>query len=78
MKRDTHEQLQRYAKYRIPTGGFLHAVLSNDLFEALNRADEDNRADIYEISQFVHHNLPIGSYGSVKNVKAWLAGRHKV
>ena len=78
MKCSTHEGLDYYAKHRVPTGGFLHAVLSNDLMAAIVKADEDNIQDIYEIVIYIINNLPIKSYGSPENVKAWLAGRDKV
>lgn len=78
MKTSTHESLERYAKYRIPTGSFLHAVLSNDLMRAIMHADGDNWHDIAEICIYVHNHLPIECYGSPKAVKEWLAGRHKV
>ena len=34
--------LDRYIQNHIPTGGFLEAVLSNDLRNALDRADDEN------------------------------------
>lgn len=78
MKRSTHEGLERYVRYRIPTGSFLHAVLTNDLMEAMAKADEENREDIYEICQYIYNNLPITCYGSPKAVSEWLQGRHMV
>lgn len=76
MKRSTHEGLERYVKYRVPTGSFLHAVLTNDLMEAMGRADEENREDIFEICQYIYNHLPIACYGSPKAVKKWLTGTH--
>jgi hypothetical protein len=78
MKRSTHEGLERYVRYRIPTGSFLRAVLSNDLMGAMGKADEENREDIFEICQYIHNHLPIACHGSPKAVKEWLQGRYKV
>jgi len=78
MKHSTKEGLDRYAKYRITTGGFLYAILSNNLMKAMRHADAENREDIFEICQYVYDNLPVACYGSEDAVKAWLLGRHKV
>lgn len=78
MRQDTKACLDRYAKFRIPTGSFLHAVLSNDLMEAMGRADEENIEDIVEICQYIYNNLPIACYGSTKAVREWLQERHKL
>ncbi len=72
MKSSTKEGLDNYAKRRIPTGGFLHAVLSNDLMAAMEKADEENRADIFEICQYIYNKLPLPCYGSLKAVRKWL------
>jgi hypothetical protein len=73
MKIDTQEALERYVKQRIPTGDFLRAVLSNDLFDAMGRADLDNRRDLYEICQYVYNDMPSTCWGSPAIVDAWLA-----
>ena len=78
MKLSTQRGLDRYAKYRVRTGGFLHAVLTNNLMEAMRHADSENRENIVEICQYVYDNLPVACYGSEDAVKVWLAGRHKV
>ena len=36
------DSLQRYADQGVPTGGFLKACLSNDLYGAFARADAKN------------------------------------
>ena len=73
MKPETKESLDRYAKNRIPTGGFLRAVLANDLFEAIGRADLQNRYDIFEICSYVYNKIPSTCWGSYDTVEAWLA-----
>lgn len=78
MTRQVQRELDRYVKYRIPTGGFLRAVLENDFIRAIGKADEDNMATLPEIRDYIIANLPMACYGSVKAVKDWLKGRHKV
>ena len=75
IKPSTYLTLKRYAENRIPTGGFLKAVLSNDLFEAVGRADWDNRKSLHEICSHIYNNLPAGCWGSEAIVETWLEGK---
>lgn len=78
MRRGVQEALDRYVKYRIPTGGFLRAVLENDLMRAVRKADIDNLCTLYEITDYIIGNLPMECYGSPEAVSEWLQGRNKV
>lgn len=66
--------IQRYVQHRIPTGGFLESVLSNDLREACGRADGQNRYLIYDIVHYLYNNVPGQCWGSSERVSAWLGG----
>lgn len=68
--RRIREGLDRYACYGVPTGDFLRAVLSNNLMEAVGRADDDSLAAIQSICQYVHNALPGVCHGSPEKVKA--------
>ncbi len=72
---ELRESLERYAISHVPTGGFLAAVLSNDLFEAVGRADETNIRFIGPICQFVYSHLPAASWGSREKVEEWTSRR---
>ncbi len=72
MKQTTQETIDNYVKYGFEPGGFVTAVLANDLMGALARADEQNRADIYEIAIYIYNNIPSGCHGSYKKVDLWL------
>lgn len=74
MKDITRAALDRYAKDGIETGSFLRAVLENDLFQAVHRADSDNLRDIQQITEYVNWELPAGCWGSKEKVQAWLKG----
>jgi len=72
MKQDTKESLDRYAHEKIPPGGFLRAVLENNLMEAMGRADIINRYDLFEICSYVQNHMPLSCHGSPEIVKKWL------
>lgn len=64
------ESLDRYARYGVPTGGFLRAVLENDLHMALARADADSLAALPAIAAYIYNCLPSTCWGSTWKVKA--------
>ena len=66
--------MQRYIENRIPPGGFLMAVLSNNLVEACSRADSINRERLFDIVSFLYNEVPSVCWGSPEKVKAWLKG----
>jgi hypothetical protein len=69
------EGLQRYARLRIRTGGFLQACLENDLARAVCLADPVNRDLIPAIALYIYNVLPLDSWGSAQRVSEWLSGR---
>ena len=69
---DLQGSFERYLEKRIPTGGFLDAVLCNDLRAACERADEINKYRLFDIVFWLYNNAPIGSWGSPENVREWL------
>jgi hypothetical protein len=66
------EGVKLYLEQGIPPGGFLTAVLSNNLMEACAQADEANRRMLFEWACWLHNEAPIGSYGSRGAVAEWL------
>lgn len=69
---DIISSLLEYALRGRPTGGFLRAVLSNNLRETIARADHENLAVLKEIVTFVYMELPEPCWGSDERVTAWL------
>lgn len=65
--------LQSYVENRYPPGGFLHAVLSNDLIRACMKADDFNRHRLFDIVDYIYNNLPMNCYGSPEAVEKWLS-----
>lgn len=68
----TYDSLKLYVEKRISPGGFLYAVLTNDLFKAICSANSENLKMIKEICWFVYNEMPFDSWGSVEKVKKWL------
>lgn len=69
--------VQRYFEDGIPPGGFLSAVICNDLFGALGRADDINRRKLFDICCWFYNHAPRGSYGSEENMGAWMERRRQ-
>ena len=68
----TKEALDRYVNDRISTGGFLHAVLADRLFDAVGRADKENLAALRDIVTYIYNELPGDCWGSAAKVHNWL------
>lgn len=68
----TMRQIERYVVDHVPPGGFVAAVLSNDLKNAVGRADGRNRECIPDIVSHLYNNVPATCWGSVENYKAWI------
>lgn len=67
-----HDGLVRYVMFGCPVGGFLTAVLSNDLMESSGRADDQSRASMFEICSFLHNDVPGSCHGSPERVREWI------
>ena len=65
--------LEKYRDTGTPTGGFLQAVLENDLFESFGGADEQNRIALFDIVKWCWNELPAAAWGSRKVYNEWLA-----
>lgn len=72
----TLDGINAYVREGIPTGGFLYAVLTNDLSGAFGRADQENTAAMREIVAYVYNKIPSACWGSPEKVSAWL-DRHE-
>lgn len=65
--------LARYLFDRVRPGGFLLAVLHNDLAEAVNRMNPGSLEALRSLVLFLHDFAPANSWGSSALVEAWLA-----
>lgn len=69
---DIKMSLNMYVYYGIMPGGFLTAVLENNLCEAFFRADSRNIKIIENIVKHIYHNIPSMCWGSKEKIKEWL------
>ena len=66
--------LNRYVEHKLAPGGFLTAVLSNDLFGAVARADSENLVALPDIVKYIYNELPSDCWGSRGIVNRFLEG----
>jgi hypothetical protein len=67
----TLDALDAWGQEGCSGGGFLRAVLINDLFGAVDRADRDNSAVLVHICEYVYSQLPAGCWGSQEKYARW-------
>lgn len=71
IREDVKESLTNWAVKGWVPGGFLLAVLENNLMEAMGRADSYNRATIFQICTFIYNELPHDCHGNPEKVQLW-------
>lgn len=64
--------LVSYVVDRRPTGGFLYAVLTNNLQNTYAQADGTNEACVRAYVMFLYNDVPSSCWGSEERVEAWL------
>ena len=67
--------LRRYIDKRMVVGGFLEAVLSNNLTAAVAHADARNARALPNIACYLHNEAPIECWGSSEKYKEWRKGK---
>lgn len=68
------EPLKAYIEQRVEPGGFLRAVLCNNLQEAAGRADIRNRRRLWEWVGWLYNYAPGTCWGAPEKVESWLSG----
>tara|TARA_R110000737_G_scaffold246736_1_gene257023 strand:+ start:197 stop:442 length:246 start_codon:yes stop_codon:yes gene_type:complete len=68
------EAARLYIENGIPPGSFMTAVICNDLFGALGKADELNRAMIWQWCNFFYNEAPAKCWGNREKMDAWVRG----
>ncbi len=64
--------MQRYMEHKIKPGGFLTALLENDLMSTLRKADDINKQRLYDYIVWLRNHAPSGSFGSNDVCRKWL------
>lgn len=63
--------LALYVVMGIRPGGFMTAVLENDLKGAIACADANSYAGLKELVQFLYNSVPASCYGTPEKVEKW-------
>ena len=69
---DCQEAIFNYLVYGWEPGGFLTAVMANDLYRAATVADIANVDHLAYVAKFVVYALPQACYGNYDQIKNWL------
>lgn len=64
--------IERYANWGIPPGGFLTAVICNDLFNAVGLADKENLVNLSAYVSYFYNEVPSQCWGSKEKMTAWV------
>lgn len=64
--------IDEYVDHGHSVGHFLKAVLSNDLFSAVVRADADSLLALHEICIYILNYTPAPCWGSNKIINDWI------
>lgn len=69
---DYRRSFEDYFQRGVPLGGFLTAVMENDLREACARADDNNRRLLFAWVKWIYNEAPAAAWGDKKKVAAWI------
>ena len=68
----TQESLENYLIHGYPPGSFVTAVLTNDLYGVVARADNINKQNLIAITDWVINHAPSMSWGSHELMELWI------
>lgn len=71
------DSIDHFIKDGIPTGGFLYAVMTNDLKESIKRADDLAIDNIPHIVSYLYNDCPSICWGSVEKIYNWELSKRK-
>lgn len=66
------ESLRQYVENHVPVGGFLEAVICNNLSESVARADIRNIRNIPAYANWLYNHAPSSCWGSVEKYDKWI------
>ena len=70
--------LQDYIRHGTPKGGFLSAVLANNLLNAAMRADGDNFETLAHVARWCYNHVPSIAWGSREKYDRWIKAHMQV
>jgi len=66
--------IKRYVEEGILPGHFLQAIISNDLFEACAKADDDSIRNLPAYVAYFYNETPMVCWGSKEKMYSWCNG----
>ncbi len=72
---DMLDGIRNYITHGIEPGGFLTAVICNDLCGAVGRADSRNLPNLPAFVGYFYNEAPSPCWGSPAKMDAWLAAK---
>lgn len=69
--------IHRWIESGVVPGQFLQAVIRNDLFDAVARADDVSLGGLRTITLFFYNEAPGGCWGSPMKMREWIATHEK-
>jgi hypothetical protein len=73
MRSETRDAIDRYVATGEDPGGFLINVLSNNLFESFNYADDYNSKNMLDVVRYVFNHTPSVCWGGRTIVDEWMS-----
>ena len=70
-KSSAKDAIDQYVIDATPPGGFLRAVLENDLKRAVSQADNTNMRLLGDIVRYLYCHVPFNCWGDKRSVKSW-------
>lgn len=65
------ESVDLFVRHGYSPGGFLTAVMANDLKESIARADVGALVNLPHIVAYLYNEVPVGAWGSYDALFAW-------
>ena len=69
--------LSRYVEHGIAPGDFLCAVITNDLFAAVQHADHENAANLPAYAAWFYNEAPSACYGCREAMDRWIEAKRE-
>jgi hypothetical protein len=69
---DARETARLYVERGLAPGGFMRAVLENNLVQAFGHADAHNLVRMYDYADWLYNDVPADAWGSAARVQAWI------
>lgn len=70
------DHIEAYIMEGTPVGGFLSAVICNDLSNAVGRADDENLRNLPAFVGYFYNKAPSECWGSKEKMQAWIGSKY--